>query len=216
LTLGDGFAVVGVSGDVRSVSFGDSRTMHAYFPIEDGDQPSLSVLVKTTGSPQDLARAAGATARGQDPNTFPTVELLSSAYRNNLQGVEYTTLAVSTLGSIAQLLACFGIIGVVSYAVSQRTREIGIRMALGAKPAQVLFVVLRHLSGPILAGLIVGVAGAAALAQLVRGRLYGISHLDPAAYLAAIVVFVVTVAIAAILPARRALSIDPLRALRHE
>jgi len=214
--LGDNFVVVGISGNVRSVKFGDSDTVHAYFPIEDGDQPSLSVLVKTAGSPQDLARAAGAAARDQDPSTFPTVELLSRAYRNNLQDAEYTTLVVSALGSIAQLLACFGILGVVSYAVSQRTKEIGIRMALGAKPGQVLYIVLRHMSGPILAGLMVGVSGAAGLAQFLRGRLYGISNLDPAAYLAATAVLMVTVAMAAILPARRALSIDPLRALRHE
>jgi ABC-type antimicrobial peptide transport system permease subunit len=174
------------------------------------------VLVKTAGLPQDLAKASVIAARGLDPNTFPTVELLSSSYRSNLQGAEYSALAVSALGSIAQLLACFGIVGVVSYAVTQRTREIGIRMALGAKPAHVLSVVLRHLSAPVLAGLVAGVAGAAGLSQFLRGRLYGISNLDPAAYLAAIAVFAVTVAVAAVLPAQRALRIDPLRALRHE
>ena len=216
LALGESFTVVGISGSIRSVKFGDSDTVHAYFPIEDGNHPSLSVLVKTAGSPQDLARAAVTAARSLDPSTFPTVEFLSGAYRSNLQGAEYSTLAVSALGSIAQLLACFGIVGVVSYAVSQRTREIGIRMALGAKPAHVLFVVLRHLSVPVLAGLIAGVAAAAGLSQFLRGRLYGISNLDPAAYLAAIAVFVVTVAAAAVLPAQKALRIDPLRALRHE
>jgi predicted permease len=214
--LGDSFTVVGISGSVRSVKFGDSDTVHAYFPIEDSDPPSLCVLVKTAGLPQDLAKASVIAARGLDPNTFPTVELLSSSYRSNLQGAEYSALAVSALGSIAQLLACFGIVGVVSYAVTQRTREIGIRMALGAKPAHVLSVVLRHLSAPVLAGLVAGVAGAAGLSQFLRGRLYGISNLDPAAYLAAIAVFAVTVAVAAVLPAQRALRIDPLRALRHE
>ncbi len=214
--LGDSFAVVGISGSVRSVKFGGSDTVQAYFPIEDGNRSSLSILVKTAGSPQDLARAALTEARRQDPSTFPTVELLSGAYRRNLQGAEYSALAVSALGSIAQLLACFGIFGLVSYAVSQRTKEIGIRMALGAKPGEILYVVLRHLSVPVLAGLMAGVAGAAGLAQFLRGRLYGISNLDPMAYLAAIAVFVVTVAMAAVLPARKALSIDPLRALRHE
>jgi ABC-type antimicrobial peptide transport system permease subunit len=80
----------------------------------------------------------------------------------------------------------------------------------------VLSVVLRRLIAPVAVGLIFGVAGAAGLAQFVRGRLYGVSHLDPAAYAAAIAVFVATVAIAAVLPARKALRIDPLRALRHE
>jgi predicted permease len=215
LTLGDDFAVVGIARSVRYGRFGDSDRVQAYFPIEDG-QPSLSILVKTAGSPTQFAREARSAARSLDANTFPSVEALSSAYRVNLQGVEYAALAVSALGLIAQLLACFGIAGVVSYAVSQRTREIGIRMALGAKPAHVLNVVLRHLSGPVLAGLAAGIAGGAGLAQVLRGRLYGISHLDPAAYLAAILLFAVTVAIAAVLPARRALRIDPVRALRHE
>ena len=216
MMLGDSFMVVGIAGNVRAVKFGESDSVQAYFPIEDGDRPSLSVLVKTAGSPQDLTRACMTAARGLDPVTFPTVELLSGAYQTNLQGAEYSALAVSALGSIAQLLACLGIVGVVSFAVSQRTKEIGIRMALGANPAQVLFVVLRHLSISVLMGLVVGVAGAAELSQFLRGRLYGISNLDPAAYSAAIAVFVVTIAIAALLPAQRALRIDPLQALRHE
>ncbi len=215
-TLGDSFTVVGISGSIRTLRFGDADSVQAYFPIEEANLPSLSVLVKTAGSPRDLARSAGALTKALDPNIFPSVQILSSAFRSSLRGAEYSTLAVSALGSIAQLLACFGIVGVVSYAVSQRTREIGIRMALGAKPAQVLSVVLRHLSGPVLAGLIAGVAGAAGLSQFLRGRLYGISNLDPMAYLTAIAVFLVTIALAAVLPARRALRIDPLRALRHE
>jgi predicted permease len=214
--LGDSFTVVGIARSVRSAKFGDADTVHAYFPLEDGKQPSLSVLVKTAGSPRDLARSAVNAARAIDPNVFPEVELMSNAYRANLRGAEYSALGVSALGLIAQILACFGIVGLVSYAVSQRTKEIGIRMALGAKPGQVLALVLRHLAGPVIAGLIAGVAGGAGLAQFLRGRLYGISNLDPTAYVAAVAVFVVTVAVAAIVPARRALRIDPLRALRHE
>jgi ABC-type antimicrobial peptide transport system permease subunit len=105
---------------------------------------------------------------------------------------------------------------VVAYAVSQRTREIGIRMALGARPAHILAVVLRQFSRPVAAGLLLGVGAAAALSGLLRGQLYGISNLDPAAYLAAIGVFAVTVVGAALWPARRALRVDPMRALRHE
>jgi ABC-type antimicrobial peptide transport system permease subunit len=151
-----------------------------------------------------------------DAEAIPDVQLLSTAFRTRLEGAEYSAWAVSVLGFIAHLLACLGIAGVVAYAVSQRTKEIGIRMALGAQASHVLSVVLRQFSRPVVAGLIVGLAGAAALSQVLRGRLYGISNFDPATYLIAIAVFLVTVTIAALLPARRALRIDPLRALRHE
>ena len=216
VTLGEGYTVVGIAGSVQSVKFGDSDSVQAYFPIETSDLPAIYLLVRTSLSPQDLAKSALAATRALDPNTFPEVQLLSSAFREKLRGAEYSTLAVSVLGSIAQLLACLGIVGVVAYAVSQRTREIGIRMALGARPSQILSVVLRQFSRPVAAGLIAGAGAAAALSQLLRGRLYGISNLDPTAYLAAIALFLLTAAVAAMVPARRALRIDPLRALRHE
>jgi predicted permease len=215
-TLGQPYIVVGICGSVRLAKFGDSDSVQAYLPVEPGDQTALSILIRTAASPQDLARAAVAAAKSMDAETYPDIQLLSTAFRNRLEGAEYSAWAVSVLGFIAHLLACLGIVGVVAYAVSQRTKEIGIRMALGAQSSQVLSVVLRQFSRPVVAGLIVGLGGAAALSQVLRGRLYGISNFDPATYLAATAVFLVTVTIAAILPARRALRIDPLSALRHE
>jgi ABC-type antimicrobial peptide transport system permease subunit len=97
---------------------------------------------------------------------------------------------------------------VVAYAVLQRTREIGIRMALGARPAHILAVALRQFSRPLAAGRLVGVGGAAALSGLLRGQMYGLSDLDPAAHLGAIALFVLTVLGAAVWPARRALRVD--------
>ena len=216
MELGDRFIVIGVAGNVRSLKFGGSDTVQAYFPIEEKHWPSLAVLVKTAGSPKPLANPVAAVAEQSDPNLFPEVTLLSSDFQTNLEGAEYSTLAVSTLGLSAQLLACLGIVGLVSYAVSQRVKEIGIRMALGASPLRVLSVVLRNLSMSVCAGLIAGLIGAAALSQVLRGRLFGLSHLDPGAYVAAIGFFVVSAAIAAVIPAQRALRIDPLKALRHE
>jgi predicted permease len=214
--LGGDHTVVGISGSARSVKLEDSDSVEVYLPIETVDLPSLCVLVRTSGSPAELARSAASLARTIDPNTFPEVQLLSTGFRLKLQLLESAALAVSVLGSVAQLLACLGIAGVVAYAVSQRTKEIGIRMALGARPSQVLPAILGQFSGPVAAGLLVGVGAAAALSEFLRGRLYGISNLDPIAYLAAIGVFIVTVAVAALFPARRALRVDPLRALRYE
>lgn len=214
--LGDTFTVVGVAGSVRSLKFGESDTVQAYFPIETASWPSLSVLVKTAGSRNDLARNATAVAQELDSRTRPSVESLANAFQTNLQDAQHTTLAVSVLGMVAQFLACFGIVGVVSYAISQKTKEIGIRMTLGARPAQILSVVLWQLAFPVGSGLIAGVAGAAALSQFLRGRLFGLSNLDPGAYVGAVCVFVVTATLAAAIPAQRALRIDPLRALHHE
>jgi len=94
---------------------------------------------------------------------------MKTGFRQKLRGAEYSALTVSVLGSVADLLACLGIVGVVAYAVSQRTREIGIRMALGARPAHILSVVLRQFSRPVAAGLLVGVVAATpSLSQSLR------------------------------------------------
>jgi predicted lysophospholipase L1 biosynthesis ABC-type transport system permease subunit len=214
--VGEDDTVVGVVGTARLVKIEDSDSVEIYLPLAQADLPGASVLVKTSGAPEDVARFAAATAKAVDPNTFPEVQLMKTGFRQKLRGGESSAMAVSVLGAIADLLACLGIVGMVAYAVSQRTREIGIRMALGARPAHILAIVLRQFSRPVPAGLLLGVGGAAALAGLLRGQLYGIRNLDPAAYLAAIGVFAVTVVGAALWPARRALRVDPMRALRHE
>ena len=215
-SLGDDYTVVGIAGAARLVKLEDSDSVEVYFPLAPADLPSTFVLVKTSAAPEDLARSAAATAKAVDPHTFPEVQLMKNGFRQNLRGAQSSALAVSVLGFVADLLACLGIVGVVAYAVSQRTREIGIRMALGARPSHILAVVLRQFSRPVVAGLLVGVAGAEALSGLLRGQLYGIGNLDPMAYLGAISVFAITVVLAALWPARRALKVDPMRALRHE
>ncbi len=215
-TMDGDYTVVGIAGSARLVKLEDSDSVEVYFLIGTADLPSTSVLVKASGSPEDLARSAASTTKAMDPGMFPEIQMLKTGFRRKLRGAQSSALAVSLLGFIALVLACLGIVGVVAYAVSQRTKEIGIRMALGAKPSQVLSVVLRQFSVPVAAGLLVGVGAAAALSSLLRGELYGISNLDPITYLATIAIFIVTVAVAALLPARRALRVDPLRALRYE
>jgi predicted permease len=213
---GEDAEVVGIAGSARLVRPEDGGMTELYSLAKPADLPGMIVVVRTAGSPSELARAAVSIAIAINPAVFPAVDLLKSSFGRKLETAQSGMLAVSLLGLAAQLLACLGIVGVVAYAVSQRGREIGIRMALGAKPGQVLKVVLRQFVWPVAAGLAVGVAGAAAVSQLLRKVLYGISNLDPAAYAGAIVVFAVTVGLAAWLPARRALRVDPMPVLRQD
>jgi ABC-type antimicrobial peptide transport system permease subunit len=190
--------------------------VEAYYLAGDADLPSMVVLLRTAGPPEGLVPFVASVAKSIDPKVFPDVQLVKSSFSRRMEGAEYAAISVSVLGFVALLLACLGIVGLVAYSVSHRTKEIGIRMALGASSAQVLSVVVRQLALPILAGSLAGVTGAAALSQLLRRELYGISYLDPIAYLGAIGVFVAMIGVAALLPARRALRVDPLRSLRYE
>ena len=173
------------------------------------------MLIKTSAPPSALLPAVKTLALSLDPQLFPQVQLLQTDFRRKILEAERGAAAVSLLGLSALFLACLGIVGMVAYAVSQRTKEIGIRIALGARPAHVIGSVLWQFWRPVSAGLVVGVGGAAALSQLLRRVLFGVSHLDPLAYAAAIGLFVLTAALAAWWPARRALRVDPITALRQ-
>jgi predicted permease len=212
----DHLTVVGVSGSARLVSPEDSDAVEVYQLAQADMLPSMVAMVRTLAPPEGLVRSVASIAKSVDPRLVPEIQLMKSAFRGKLKTAESSALAVGVLGLVALLLACAGIVGLVGYAVSQRTKEIGIRMALGARPAHVLRVVLRQFSLPVVAGLLVGVGGAAALSKALRGLLYGVSNLDPIAYVGAVGIFAVTVAVAAWLPAMRALRVDPMRALRYE
>ena len=144
------------------------------------------------------------------------MELLKVAYKEKLDEALYAAVSVACLGVVALLLACIGMFGLTVFVVSQRTKEIGIRMALGAMPSHVLAVILRQFSIPIFAGIFAGLLGAAALSQILRQELYGLSSFDPIAYLASVTFFAIGVSLAALLPAKRALRVDPMKALRHD
>jgi ABC-type antimicrobial peptide transport system permease subunit len=131
-------------------------------------------------------------------------------------GIERVAAVVSLIGMVAVLLAGVGIIGLVAFTVSQRSKEIAIRLALGAKRAQVLAAVLRQFSWPVALGLVAGTGLAAALSKFLRKGLYGVSNLDPIGYGGAIGILVLIVAVAALMPARRALKLDVAKALHHE
>ena len=206
--------VVGIAGSARQAALQDPDAVEGYFPAGANDWPALTLLVKAANRAEDLSPSIAGVARSIDPALVPEIRLLKTSFRNKVQQTELTALAVGLLGISALVLACVGIVGLVAYSVAQRTKEIGIRMALGASGMQVVSAVLGQLSRPVAAGLFTGLCAAAALSSVLRRELYGVSSLDPAAYLAAGAVFLVVVGLAALWPARRALTVDPLRALR--
>jgi hypothetical protein len=212
----EGSTVVGIAGNARWVALQDPDAVEMYFLASANELPSLVAIVRTSGPPEAVAPLAAAAAKALDARIFPDVRLVKTAFAGKLRETEISALSVTLLGISALLLACLGIVGLVAYSVSQRTKEIGIRMALGATGSHVLSVVLRQLSRPVVAGLLLGIAGAAGMSQVMRRQLYGVSNLDPLAYGAAIGLFVITVVVTALVPARRALRVDPLKALRYE
>ncbi len=213
---GNAFTVAGVAGSARLVSPEDSDAVEIYQLPDPALLPAMVILARTSVPPDGLMATIAAAAKSIDPKLFPEVQMLRTAFQGKVKNAEYTALAVTVLGCVALLLACVGVVGLVAYAVSQRTKEIGIRMALGAQPAHVIAVVLRQFTLPVAIGLLAGIGGAAALSQILRRLLYGVSNLDPVAYVAAIGVFATTVAVAALWPASRALRVEPVRALRQD
>ena len=208
------FTVVGVSGDARIAMLEDPDISEIYFPAEPDQLPGMTAVIRTAGSPESVVTAVASIAKSIDPQVLPSVQMLQPALDRKLQAARYGALAVGVLGFTALGLACLGIVGVVAYTVSQRVKEIGIRVALGDSHWHVVSPILRQFLLPVAVGLLFGVCFAAGLSRILRRVLYGVSGLDPAAYLGAIVLFAAAAALAAWLPARRALRLDPMRALR--
>lgn len=216
LKMADGDIVVGVCGNAHLVSPEDSDAAEVYRWAQADLMPSMVLLVNTSGKPEAIEPIVTALARSIDEHTFPVVELLGSSYRDAIQVAGFSALSVTFLGLLALLLACAGMFGLTLFTVSQRTKEIGIRMALGAGQNQVLHLILHQFWAPVLSGFCLGLAGAAALSQVLRQELYGLSRFDPAAYLSSLVFFAVGILLAALLPAKRALRIDPAQTLRYD
>ena len=208
--------VVGVVGNTRAMELNNTDATEIYYPPTDENLPGMFVLVKTAGVPEGLAPAIKSIATSLDSKLFPTITPLKVGFRKNVAQVEQIAAIISLLGSIAIFLAVVGLLGLISYAVSQRTKEIAIRLALGARRIEIFSTVLRRFALPVLIGLFAGVGITAALSQVIRRMLYGISGLDPFSYVSAITLLVLVLAMAALVPIRRAFRIDIARILHSE
>ena len=210
------FTVVGVVANARTMSMHDPDATELYEISDESSLPHMVVLVRSSGNPDQLSAAVRTIAGSVDSNLTPNVYLLRDSFREEVGTIEKGAVIVSLMGGSAILLAAVGLTGLVAYAVSQKNREIAIRLALGAKKIDVMAALLGQFVGPVGLGMTLGAGLAAGASQSLRRILYGVSGLDPLSYLAAIALLASVAVLAALWPARRALRIEPMSVLRHE
>ncbi|HVR96529.1 MAG TPA: ABC transporter permease, partial [Thermoanaerobaculia bacterium] len=211
--------VVGVVGDVRHGTLNEDGGSEAYWPQFQAPFQSASIVVRAAGAgnPERLAGAVRQTVRALDPDLpvdeiRPFDEVVSEA----LSQSRFKTVLLGLFAAIALVLAAVGVYGVISYSVTQRTHEIGIRMALGAERTSVLRMVVRQGMVLVLTGVGVGVVLAWMASRYLETQVYGVSTSDPATFVAVPLVLAGVSLLANYLPARRATTVDPLEALRYE
>jgi predicted permease len=216
--------VVGVVADVRQLSFDsepkpqlfiDARQLPAGWPL--GFSDGVYVAVRTDAEPAAMVPAIRSAVRELDPSMpIDGIATMDEIVSSSVTRPRADAAVMGVFAAVALLLAAVGVYGVIAYFVSQRTREIGIRVALGARRSEVLALVLRRATALIAIGLVAGLLGAAAVTRYLEGMLYGVSALDAVTF-AGVVLTLATAAIAAsCLPARWAAAVDPVVALRYE
>ncbi len=220
------YTVVGVVGSVPRETVGGDTAEVLYFPVWDqapgtdyiqNTPTHMSVAIRTSLPPASLGPAVRRIVRDLDPDLpIANVRTMERIVADSVARTSFTMALLLIAAAVALFLGAVGIYGVISYAVSRRTREIGVRIALGAQPTDVSQLVLRQGTGVVLMGLGVGVLAALALTRFLRGLLFEVSPTDPIAFLAMSVLLLFVALLASYLPARRAARVDPMVALRAE
>ncbi len=214
------FEIVGVVGDEKVLSLDARTTPVIYFHARQGPDSTAAFVVRTEGAdPLALAAPVRAEVRAVDSEVpvfaVQTLEQMVAGSRASFMR-RYPAYLTAVFACVALLLALVGIYGVVSYAVAQRTHEIAVRVALGARTRDVLRLVLGHGLLLALGGIALGAVGALALTRLISGLLFGVSAADPAVYGLVALLLAAVAVIACLVPARRATKVDPMVALRYE
>jgi predicted permease len=215
--------IVGVVGDVRSAGPSEAAPPTVYLPLAQSPPlPAymgrfMTFVVRTSGNPMDIATSARAAVASVDGG-LPPVRLRPMAVVVSAASGQprFTTLVMSAFAGAALLLAVLGLYGILAYGVEQRTREIGVRVALGAGRGEVLRLVISHGMRLTLIGAMVGIPAALIVTQLIGGMLSGITNADPVIYVAVVLLLVASAFMASYGPARRATQVDPLVALRSD
>jgi putative ABC transport system permease protein len=225
---GDYGTVVGVVEDVRAPVFGGVLgTDHApqfYFPFDAerapytfGAPPTVLLIVRSAGDPANVIPQIRAAARALDPEiAIPDVTLLETAFAATLSGPRFNMALLTAFAVLALVLAAVGLAGVIGYEVSERTHEIGIRIALGARTENVRRLAMRHGMAPAVIGVACGVVAALAATRLASSLLYGVQPTDPLTFVGVAALLLAVAVGASWLPARRATRVSPIVALRAD
>ena len=208
--------VVGIVGNVLQRTPGEPAVAQMFLPYAQRTGRTIRLIVRTNGDPMAMASAVREQVRALDPN-LPLAEAtpLADVVSRSVARPRFYTSLLTLFAAVALILSATGIFGVMSYSVAQQSKEIGIRMALGARAADVLRSVLGRAVGLAGLGVIAGIIAALALGGFLRSQLFGVTVFDPATLAAVVVVLLASAAIAGLLPARRASRIDPIKAFRE-
>ena len=209
--------IVGVYHDVHNGGVRGDGFPEINVPFWQSPWPQAGIEVRTAGDPASVTKSIAAAVQSVDPDLpLDQVKTMDQLVDESLAGDRFATILFAAFAGVALLLAAIGIYGVMSFAVAQRTHEIGLRMALGAGPAQVLRLVLREGMVLALIGLVVGLGGTYFVGRVMKSILYQVTVIDPVAVSAVTTVLLLSALLACYIPARRATQVDPMVALRDE
>jgi len=218
LADGPAYQVIGVVRDTRGVEFDGSDAKQAYLALADAGLQDHPLLIRTASDPAEVVRVIDPLLASIDPNLLGTTSTLEDMLRQSAPFVisSLSAAVASTVGLLGLFLALMGIHVTVSYIVVLRTREVGIRMAIGAQKRDILGLILGESTRPVLAGLVVGMVLAVGASYVLRRLLFGLNPVDGISFIGVSLLFLAIALLAAYAPSRRALSVDPMVALRYE
>ena len=209
--------IVGVVGDVKQMGLAAETRMEIYMPYDQSPDPYFGLVIRTLAAPENFANAIQTEVMALDPQQpVSVVKTMRQMAADSVSSQRFNTLMLTIFGVVALILATVGIYGVMSYAVRQRTQEIGIRLALGAQPRDIFKLIVGRGLWLTLVGIAAGLTASLFLTRLMSGLLFGVSAKDPLTLIGISLLLTSVAMLACYLPARRAMKVDPMVALRYE